>query len=40
MDKSKYISDEDFQTVAEKAYNKLLNDISSQIKNVKINTNI
>ena len=40
MDKSKYISDEDFQTVAEKAYNKLLKYISSQIKNIKINTNI
>lgn len=40
MDKSKYISEEDFQNVAQKAYDKLLDDIDSQLKQTKINIQI
>ena len=40
MDKSKYISEEDFQNVAQKAYNKLLDDIDTQLKQTKINIQI
>ena len=40
MDKSKYISEEDFQNVAQKAYNKLLDDIDMQLKQTKINIQI
>lgn len=40
MDRSKYISEEDFQNVAQKAYNKLLDDIDTQLKQTKINIQI